>query len=118
MTDSEREEATQIAEYLAKNYMNAVWDMHLGKTYTIDDLRNIEQRYDKIKLEVVKMYEKGLNDKVLKFFKLRKKKKKENITFNDVVDILKYKLWVKPKRKFACYMWDVEYNIYHLVRRV
>jgi hypothetical protein len=66
---------------------------------------------------MVEKYEKKLNDKVLKFFKLRKKKKRENITFNDVVDILKYKLWENPKRKFACYMWDVQYDIYHLVRR-
>jgi len=117
MTDSEREEAEQIAAYLAKNYLNAVWDMHSGKSYTVRDIYNIQGKYDEVKLEMVEKYEKNLNDKVLKFFKLRKKKKKENITFNNVVDILKYKLWEKPKRKFACYMWDVQYDIYHLVRR-
>lgn len=81
------------------------------------DVLNIQERYDQVKMQVVTAYEKSLNEKVLKFFMLKRKKKHEKITFTNVADIIKYKLITKPKRKLACYMWDTEYNIYPSVRR-
>jgi hypothetical protein len=62
------------------------------------------------------MYEKTLNDKVLKFLKLKRKRKDEKISIDNVVDIIKYKLVTKPKRKLACFLWDEPYDIYHHVR--
>lgn len=116
MTEEQKEEAAQMAGHLATHYLNAVWDMSHGQS-SPTDVFNIQDRYDQVKLQVVKAYEKSLNEKVLKFFMLKRKKKNEKISIDDVVSIIKYKLVTKPKRKLACYMWDKEYNIYPLVRR-
>lgn len=117
MTMEEKEEATKIAGHLATHYLNAVWDMSGGRGFPSEDVTNIQQKYQQVKHQVVKEYEKSLNEKVLKFFKLKRKKKGEKISIDDVVSIIKYKLVTKPKRKLACYMWDKEYDIYLLVRR-
>lgn len=116
MTDEEKEEATKLAEHLAINYWNGVWDMSTGKRFSSEDVFGIQERYDLVKLQVVSAYEKSLNDKILKFFFLKRKNKDEKITLNDVIDIIKYKLYYKPKRKLACYLWDKPYDIYHLVK--
>lgn len=117
MTESEREEATKIAGHLATHYLNAVWDVDYGGSYTSKDTYNIQEKYEDVKKHVVSMYEKSLNDKVLKFLKLKRKRKDEKISIDNVVDIIKYKLVTKPKRKLACYLWDEPYNIYPLVRK-
>jgi len=118
MTDEEKEEATKIAGHLATHYLNAVWDMSKGRRgFPSEDVPNIQEKYKQVKHQVVKAYEKSLNEKVLKFFMLKRKKKGEKISIDDVVSIIKYKLVSKPKRKLACFMWDKEYNIYPLVRR-
>lgn len=116
MTIEEKEEATKIAGHLATHYLNAVWDMSGGRGFP-SDVTNIQEKYKQVKHQVVKEYEKSLNEKVLKFFRLKKRKKNEKISIDDVVSIIKYKLVSKPKRKLACFMWDKEYNIYPLVRR-
>lgn len=117
MTEQEKEVASELAGHLAVNYMNAVWDMSAGRGLPSEDVTNIQEKYNQVKHQVVKEYEKSLNEKVLKFFRLKKRKKNEKISIDDVVSIIKYKLVTKPKRKLACYMWDKEYNIYPLVRR-
>jgi hypothetical protein len=117
MTDEEKEEANKIARHLATHYLNAVLDMSSGRGFPSEDVTNIQEKYKQVEQQVVKEYEKSLNEKVLKFFMLKRKKKNEKISINDVVSIIKYKLVSKPKRKLACFMWDKEYNIYPLVRR-
>jgi hypothetical protein len=117
MMDEEKEEATKIAGHLATHYLNAVWDMSSGRGFPSEDVTNIQEKYKQVEQQVVKEYEKSLNEKVLKFFMLKRKKKNEKISIDDVVSIIKYKLVSKPKRKLACFMWDKEYNIYPLVRR-
>lgn len=87
-----------------------------GLGFPSEDGTNIQEKYKQIKHQVVKEYEKSLNEKVLKFFMLKRKKKWEKISIDDVVSIIKYKLITKPKRKLACFMWEKEYNIYPLVR--
>lgn len=116
MTEEQKEVASELAGHLANNYLNAVWDMSHSQS-SPTDVFNIQDRYDLVKHQVVKDYEKSLNEKVLKFFMLKRKKKDEKISIDDVVSIIKYKLVSKPKRKLACYMWDKEYDIYPLVRR-
>ncbi len=116
MTEDEKKEATEIAGHLATHYLNAVWNTIHGQA-SPKDVVNIQDKYDQVKHQVVKDYEKSLNEKVLKFFMLKRKKKNEKISIDDVVSIIKYKLVSKPKRKLACFMWDKEYNIYPLVRR-
>jgi effector-binding domain-containing protein len=88
-----------------------------GRHFRIEDCREIQERYDKVKSNFVREYEQSLNGKILKFFKLKKKDKNENIKFSDVINIIRYKLYVKPKRKIACFMWEIPYDIYHLVNR-
>jgi hypothetical protein len=117
MTEEQKEEATKIAGHLATHYLNAVWDMSSGRGFSSEDVTNIQEKYKQVKQQVVKEYEKSLNEKVLKFFMLKRKKKNEKISIDEVVSIIKYKLVSKPKRKLACFMWDKEYNIYPLVRR-
>jgi hypothetical protein len=117
MTEEQKEEATKIAGHLATHYLNAVWDMSSGRGFPSEDVTNIQEKYKQVKHQVVKAYEKSLNEKVLKFFMLKRKKKNEKISIDEVVSIIKYKLVSKPKRKLACFMWDKEYNIYPLVRR-
>ena len=116
MTESQKEEAIQLAGHLASNYLNAVWDVTPGQLHPTD-VTNIQERYDQVKMQVVTSYEKSLNQKVLKFLMLKRKKKGETISIDDVTSIIKYKLVTKPKRKLACYMWDKEYDIYPSVRR-
>lgn len=117
MTDEEKEVASELAGHLAVNYLNAVWDTLGKREVPSEDVTNIQEKYDQVKHQVVKVYEKSLNEKVLKFFRLKKRKKNEKIFIDDVVSIIKYKLVTKPKRKLACFMWDKEYDIYPLVRR-
>lgn len=117
MTDEQKEEATKIAGHLATHYLNAVWDTSGGIRVPSGESRKIGEKYKEVKRQVVAEYEKSLNDVVLKFLRLKKRKKGQKITLSKVADIIKYKLITKPKRKLACYMWDKEYDIYPLVRR-
>jgi len=117
MTEEQKEEATKIAGHLATHYLNAVWDMSSGRGVPSEEVTNIQEKYKQVEQQVVREYEKSLNEKILKFLMLKRKKKGEKISINDVVSIIKYKLVSKPKRKLDCFMWDKEYNIYPLVRR-
>lgn len=119
MTDEQKEEATKLAGHLAIHYLNAVWDMSTSKKgFSSDYINDIQEQYNQVKKQVVTTYEKNLNDKILKFFMLKRKKKGEKITSNDILNIIKYKLYTTPKRKIACYMWDIPYDIYPYIRNV
>lgn len=112
--DEELDEDYLIVKHLAENYMNGIWGINIYPNFS-KDIIPIQEKYEGVKKDTVERYEKNLNKKLISFLKLRGK-----VTSKEFGDVLKYKLYQKPKNKLVCYLWDIDYTnrLYGRIRNI
>ena len=100
--------AEKVAKHLATHYMNGVWAVN-GSDFS-SDVPKIQNEYLNLRKDSVKRFEARLNNDLKSFFRIGKKNKGINLA--KLLEILAFKFYHKPKRKFVCYLWDIDYDIH------
>ncbi len=98
----------KVAEHLAKNYDKGVWDAPnlSGVGLSSEDYKNLERLYNLTVFDAKKKYQKILNTRVLKYFRLKRTEKgEERIQFSELKEILHYKMVTRPKKALREFLY-------------